>query len=135
MVRNRFRLLAFALVPVLMAEAMFVGAMHSSCHLGHARHDREAYAHECGALDDSRAPKADPDSPSEDPSTPGPWPIHHDKSQCLACQYLAKQSLPAVLAAAPCLVSTTEFVESPDLIRERSSQLSLPHCRAPPAVL
>ena len=135
MVRNRFRLIAFALVPVLMAEAMFVGAMHSSCQLGHARHAGEACAHECVALDDSRTPQVDPDLPSEDPPAPEPWPIRHDKSQCLACQYLAKQSLPVVLAVTSGLVSTAEFVESPDFTCEPSSQLSPPHSRAPPAIL
>ena len=135
MVRHRFRFIAYALVAVLMTEAMFAGAMHGSCHHGHARHDREAFAHQCGAHDDSRVPNAAPDSPSEDPPTPGPWPIQHDKGQCLACQYLAKQALPVVLAAAPCLVSTAKFIESPETSSESASQLSLPRVRAPPASL
>jgi hypothetical protein len=124
MIGRRFQLAAVVLSVVVAVESLLGVVAH--------RHGQATTACCPPTEPAGLCTSGEPHPEDADHDRPAPSPSHHDPSDCLACQYLAKQALPVVVLDTSCVAQLSNVVILQDAVGDGSSEIALPLSRGPP---
>lgn len=134
MTNRRSQFVAMFLAAAVAVEGTLAGVAHRHCHSLPAPSDVAATLDNTTPRDKSPCSARHNGSHGDRRQSPG-QPGSHDERQCLACQFLAKNALPAIQPLALRQAMPLAFFTWPSTTSDPCSQLALPLSRGPPVLL